>query len=264
MYNTHPEYDSHPQSSTSASSKPEKSDKYEFDTEGNSTKVDQVDQIQRSSSEDADDLRVRELARTWTQQSNQHSTYSEINGNPFESEPGSVLDPYSDNFSPYAWTKAMLRLAETDGQRHKGRKAGVAFRSLNAYGYSSGADFQKTVGNVLWQAWGLLQSLMGASKHRVHILRDLDGVLYPGEMLVVLGPPGAGCSTFLKTLAGETHGFTVDTDSYLNYSGIRFEQLKTNFRGEAIYTAEQDVHFPYLTVGDTLYFAARARTPRFM
>jgi len=36
-----------------------------------------------------------------------------------------------------------------------------------------------------------------------------------------------------------------------------------DFRGEAIYTAEQDVHFPMLTVGDTLTFAARARAPRF-
>jgi ABC-type multidrug transport system, ATPase component len=34
------------------------------------------------------------------------------------------------------------------------------------------------------------------------------------------------------------------------------------FRGEAIYTAEVDVHFPKLTVEDTLYFAARARAPR--
>ena len=33
-------------------------------------------------------------------------------------------------------------------------------------------------------------------------------------------------------------------------------------RGEAIYTAEVDVHFPQLTVGDTLTFAARARQPR--
>jgi ABC-type multidrug transport system ATPase subunit/ABC-type multidrug transport system permease subunit len=36
------------------------------------------------------------------------------------------------------------------------------------------------------------------------------------------------------------------------------------FRGEAIYTAEVDVHFPKLTVGDTLYFAARARAPRYI
>lgn len=38
--------------------------------------------------------------------------------------------------------------------------------------------------------------------------------------------------------------------------------MKKDFRGETIYTAEQDVHFPQLRVGDTLYFAARARSPR--
>ena len=38
--------------------------------------------------------------------------------------------------------------------------------------------------------------------------------------------------------------------------------MNKNFRGEAIYTAEVDVHFPMLTVGDTLSFAARARAPR--
>ena len=38
--------------------------------------------------------------------------------------------------------------------------------------------------------------------------------------------------------------------------------MKSQFRGEAIYTAEVDVHFPMLTVGETLSFAARARAPR--
>lgn len=38
--------------------------------------------------------------------------------------------------------------------------------------------------------------------------------------------------------------------------------MHKDFRGETIYTAEQDVHFPMLTVGDTLLFAARARAPR--
>ncbi len=38
--------------------------------------------------------------------------------------------------------------------------------------------------------------------------------------------------------------------------------MKKDFRGEAIYTAEVDVHFPMLSVGDTLTFAARARAPR--
>lgn len=38
--------------------------------------------------------------------------------------------------------------------------------------------------------------------------------------------------------------------------------MNRDFRGEAIYTAEVDVHFPMLTVGDTLLFAAQARAPR--
>jgi ABC-type multidrug transport system ATPase subunit len=35
--------------------------------------------------------------------------------------------------------------------------------------------------------------------------------------------------------------------------------MHSDFRGECIYQAEVDVHFPQLTVGQTLEFAARAR-----
>lgn len=38
--------------------------------------------------------------------------------------------------------------------------------------------------------------------------------------------------------------------------------MRSQFRGEAIYTAETDVHFPQLSVADTLKFAALARAPR--
>lgn len=48
----------------------------------------------------------------------------------------------------------------------------------------------------------------------------------------------------------------------LTSAGISAKQMHTQFRGEAIYSAETDVHFPQLTVGDTLTFAALARTPR--
>ncbi len=45
-------------------------------------------------------------------------------------------------------------------------------------------------------------------------------------------------------------------------SGISAKSMQNSFRGEAIYTAENDVHFPQLSVGDTLTFAALARAPR--
>jgi ATP-binding cassette, subfamily G (WHITE), member 2, PDR len=35
--------------------------------------------------------------------------------------------------------------------------------------------------------------------------------------------------------------------------------MDEQFRGECIYQAEDDVHFPQLTVGQTLEFAAQAR-----
>jgi len=40
------------------------------------------------------------------------------------------------------------------------------------------------------------------------------------------------------------------------------QEMHTHHRGEAIYTAETDAHFPQLSVRDTLTFAARARAPR--
>jgi ATP-binding cassette subfamily G (WHITE) protein 2 (PDR) len=56
-------------------------------------------------------------------------------------------------------------------------------------------------------------------KRKVQILKGVDGVLESGEMLVVLGPPGSGCSTFLKTIAGEMNGIYLDEGADLNYRG---------------------------------------------
>lgn len=89
-------------------------------------------------------------------------------------------------------------------------------------------------------------------KRKVQILNQFDGLVKSGELLVVLGPPGSGCSTMLKTIAGEMNGIYMDEESDLNYMGITEKQMRTRFRGEAIYTAEVDHHFPKLTVGDTL------------
>ena len=44
--------------------------------------------------------------------------------------------------------------------------------------------------------------------------------------------------------------------------GIPQETMLRQFKGEVVYNQEVDKHFPHLTVGETLTFAARARTPR--
>ncbi|KAI9000280.1 putative multidrug resistance ABC transporter [Gaertneriomyces semiglobifer] len=222
--------------------------------------------------ETAREEEVRKLARRMTQRSHlslasgrsgRSGTSVASSANPFDPEQDSKLDPASANFSARAWTKSLVKLRSRHAEAYPDRTAGVAFRNLNAYGYNNETDYQKTVGGVLTDVWATAKSLVGLGKpKKIQILRDFDGLVRAGEMLVVLGPPGSGCSTFLKTIAGETHGFYVDEKSYINYQGISAKQMHSDFRGEAIYTAEVDVHFPMLSVGDTLSFAAYARSPR--
>ncbi|KAF2092656.1 ABC drug exporter AbcA [Rhizodiscina lignyota] len=221
-----------------------------------------------SANEDADsieeqrrrDKEVLNLARRITNQS--HTTFNPGDMNPFQPEKDSELDPHSKNFKARSWAKSLLQLQSRDPEKYPQRTAGIAFRNLSAYGFGISTDYQKTVGNIWLEGWGFVRRLLGGGKRKIDILRNFDGIVEAGEMLVVLGPPGSGCTTFLKTISGETHGFVIDENSYLNYQGISAKQMHENFRGESIYTAEIDVHFPMLTVGDTLSFAARARAPQ--
>ncbi|KAH8423757.1 ABC drug exporter AbcA [Aspergillus melleus] len=202
---------------------------------------------------------VHQLARQFTEQ----STFSTHGQNPFAAEAGSALDPNGKGFNALSWCKAMLHVHTEDKQAHPLRTLGIAFSNLNVHGFGSDTDYQKSVGNVWFEVLGLARKALGThSQRRIQILQSLEGVVEAGEMLVVLGPPGSGCSTFLKTIAGETYGFHVDNESSINFQGVSAKQMAHEFRGEAIYAAELDIHFPKLTVGDTLYFAARARAPR--
>ncbi|KAL6791295.1 ABC-2 type transporter domain-containing protein [Trichoderma sp. SZMC 28013] len=191
-------------------------------------------------------------------------SYSRASGaagdNPFLAGPDSPLNPASENFSGKEWAKAIVELVSQDGGSF--RSAGVCFQNLNVHGFGESTDYQKDVGNVWLSLAGWIGGFVSNNKQRIDILRQFDGIVRKGEMLIVLGPPGSGCSTFLKTIAGEMNGIFVDDDAYFNYQGISAKEMHSHHRGEAIYTAEVDVHFPQLSVGDTLTFAARARQPR--
>ncbi|KAH8880464.1 hypothetical protein GQ53DRAFT_669719 [Thozetella sp. PMI_491] len=182
-------------------------------------------------------------------------------GNPFLAEADSVLNPKSPNFNAKEWAKAIVELISSSGTSL--RSSGVCFQNLSVHGFRTSTDYHKDVGNI-WLSFGarLFQSLVDKQRPRVDILTQIDGLVRKGEMLVVLGPPGSGCSTFLKSIAGEANGIHVGEGSYFNYQGMTAKEMHSHHRGEALYTAELDVHFPMLTVGDTLTFAARARQPR--
>jgi ATP-binding cassette subfamily G (WHITE) protein 2 (SNQ2) len=77
---------------------------------------------------------------------------------------------------------------------------------------------------------------------------------------VVLGRPGSGCSTFLKTIANQRSEYHA-VEGEVCYDSFTPEDIAKQYRGDVIYCPEDDVHFPTLTVEETLSFAIKMRTP---
>lgn len=77
---------------------------------------------------------------------------------------------------------------------------------------------------------------------------------------VVLGSPGSGCSTLLKTLANQRAEYHL-VEGEVHYDSLTSEDVSKHYRGDVIYCPEDDIHFPTLTVDETLQFAAKMRAP---
>lgn len=152
-------------------------------------------------------------------------------------------------------------------EEEKTRHSGVIFRDLTVKGVGLGASLQPTVGDIfmnLPRAIGRFftkGAKAAAGKPPVReLLSHFDGCVRPGEMLLVLGRPGAGCSTFLKTFCNQREGFEA-VEGDVTYGGTDAKTMKKNFRGEIIYNPEDDLHYATLTVKRTLTFALQTRTP---
>lgn len=78
-------------------------------------------------------------------------------------------------------------------------------------------------------------------------------------MLLVLGRPGSGCSTFLKAVTNKREAF-AGVDGDVSYGGIPASEQIRNYRGEVNYNEEDDQHFPTLTVNQTLDFSLLNKT----
>jgi ATP-binding cassette, subfamily G (WHITE), member 2, PDR len=169
------------------------------------------------------------------------------------------LHPNDPAFDFFLWARMFLRLLEEDNIKQ--RRAGFTFKNLNTSGTGAALQLQKTVGSALTAPFRLRETLKLGHAPEKQILRNFNGTVRSGEMLIVLGRPGSGCTTFLKSICGELHGLKKSKDSVIHYNGIEQEIFKKELRGEIVYNQENEKHFPHLTVGQTLNFAAAARTP---
>lgn len=101
---------------------------------------------------------------------------------------------------------------------------------------------------------------VGKKGKEFDILHKFRGVMKPGEMVLVLGRPGSGCTSFLKVISNQRYGYTA-IDGEVRYGPFDADTFSKRYRGEAVYNQEDDVHHPTLTVGQTLGFALDTKTP---
>jgi ATP-binding cassette, subfamily G (WHITE), member 2, PDR len=168
------------------------------------------------------------------------------------------FDPSHTSFNFMLWIRKFLQLME--GENVKLRRSGFTFRNLNINGKGASLVLQKNVGSLFMQPFRLRETFSHPPEKQ--ILRNFNGHVNDGELLIVLGRPGSGCSTFLKSICGELQGLDMSEDSRITYSGIPQDLFQKEFKGEAVYNQENEKHFPHLTVGETLNFAAACRTPQ--
>jgi ATP-binding cassette subfamily G (WHITE) protein 2 (SNQ2) len=151
------------------------------------------------------------------------------------------------------------------------KKVGVVYKNLTVKGVGSTATFVRTLPDAVLGTFGpdlyhLVSGWIPALRLGRHsqtrtLIHDFSGVIKDGEMCLVLGRPGSGCSTFLKAIANNREGYAA-VQGEVSYGGISAERQKKHFRGEVNYNPEDDSHMANLNVWQTLSFALKNKTKK--
>ncbi|KFA65077.1 hypothetical protein S40285_03104 [Stachybotrys chlorohalonatus IBT 40285] len=137
------------------------------------------------------------------------------------------------------------------------RELGLTWSHLTVKAMSAEAAIHE---NILSQF--LIPRLIREARQRPPLRTILDnchGCVKPGEMLLVLGRPGSGCTTLLNILANKRRGYeSVWGDVW--YGSMNADEAE-RYRGEIVMNTEEEIHFPTLTVRQTMDFATRLKIP---
>jgi hypothetical protein len=146
------------------------------------------------------------------------------------------LDPSSKSFDLSKWLRYFIHELQKEGLTI--RTAGVAYKDLAVSGTGDALQLQSTVQSMLTAPLRIGEIFSFKKKEYKPILHRFDGILNGGELLIVLGRPGSGCSTLLKTITGQLHGLHMDEKTTIHYNGIPQKQMIKEFKGETTYNQE--------------------------
>ncbi|KAL3419145.1 Brefeldin A resistance protein (ABC-2 type transporter) [Phlyctema vagabunda] len=160
----------------------------------------------------------------------------------------------AEDWSLMPEVKAIQGQGEQDN--HKERKLGLTWQNLTVKGVGADAAFNENVGSQF-----LPEKFKGGG-HGAPLKTIIDnshGCVKPGEMLLVLGRPGAGCTSLLKILSNRRNGY-AEVEGDVKYGTLDHKQA-AQYRGQIVMNTEEELFFPTLTVGQTMDFATRMKVP---
>jgi ABC-type multidrug transport system ATPase subunit len=163
------------------------------------------------------------------------------------------MDNTSDSWSITDEVKKIKQRNESkDG---KAKKLGITWQDLTVRGISSDAAFNE---NIISQFNPFGKSATKNAPMKT-IIDSSSGCVKPGEMLLVLGRPGAGCTSLLSMLSNHRLGY-AEVNGDVHFGSMTADEAQ-DYRGQIIMNTEEEVFFPTLTVGDTIDFATRMKVP---
>ncbi|KJR83161.1 uncharacterized protein SPSK_03859 [Sporothrix schenckii 1099-18] len=161
-----------------------------------------------------------------------------------------------DRFDLESYLRGSLAAERAAGIRPK--HIGVYWDQFSVRGMGGTSNYVRTFPDAIVGFFDVISPLLrwmgrGPRGKQRTILENFRGVCKPGEMVLVLGKPGSGCTTFLKTIANQRYGYT-GFDGEVTYGPFSAKEFE-DYRGECVYNQEDDVHHATLTVEQTLAFA---------
>ncbi|EEB09101.1 brefeldin A resistance protein [Schizosaccharomyces japonicus yFS275] len=186
-------------------------------------------------------------------------TDSEMNNEAVDASNDAVnSDPFAldETFDLQRWLQAYAEVEKAHGILP--RRSGVRIRDLNVFGAGSGFEFNNSFLDMLMLP---IIKFRERQVHQKNILSNINCMANAGEVVLILGRPGAGCSTFLRSVKGDMIHYK-DYSYDISFDGLDQDTMKKYFASDVVYSGENDVHFPTLTTKQTFDFSGLMRTPR--
>ncbi|KAL8521834.1 hypothetical protein ACS0TY_012121 [Phlomoides rotata] len=128
--------------------------------------------------------------------------------------------------------------------------------SVDAEAYSAGRSVPTFFNFNISIVEGILNTLhlLPNRKKPFTILKDVSGIIKPGRMTLLLGPPSSGKTTLLLALAGKLDK-DLKVSGRVTFNGHGMEEFVP--QKTAAYISQHDLHIGEMTVRETLAFSAR-------